>query len=233
MSEGNNELVSIADLPDDLNPYKDFRQVAEKKFDDLLIQITTDGVNISEEQANRLMGNAHRALTIGNKINNGPITGYENGMTLRFSKEDMPGLLIDSNAHRELLNEDDNSQAAAIIHELIHAIEEDIPHYYETVPVESVALATEFMFTGNSRKPLFLHLTEEVSSSMKNESWIDSHAIGWKKSLQMLSKVNKADVDPKNESAEIVIGKIENIQELDDSKKIAIVQDFIKQGKSS
>jgi len=230
MSEDNKELISLSDLPDELNPFKDFRPVAEQKFDELLIQITTDGLDIPKEQADRLIQNAHRAFIIANKINNGPIRGYENSLTLRFPKEGMPALMMDSNANKELLNEDDSSQTAAIIHEMIHAFEEDIPQYYEVVPIETVTLATEFMFAGNSRRPFFLNLTEKIIGNIKDKKRVDSHAIGWRKSLQMLSEAMNVEIDLINESAESIVSKLEKVKNIKESEKITLVQNFINQG---
>ncbi len=231
MSEDKKGLVSLSDIPDELNPYIHFRPVAEKRFDEILIQITTDGIDIPEEQANRLIQNTHRAFMIANKINNGPISGYEKGITLRFPKNGIPGLMMDSNAHIELLNEDDSSQAAVVIHEMIHAFEEDIPQYYEVVPLETVTLAAEFMFAGPSRKPFFLNLTEEVISNIKDNERVGSHAIGWKKSLQMLSEAMDIEIDLMNESAESIVSKLGKIKSINESEKIAFVQNFIDQGK--
>jgi len=234
MSEDKKDLVFLGDLPDELNPYINYHLVAERKFDEILIQVTTDGIDIPEKQANRLIQNTHRAFIIANKINNGPISGYEEGITLRFPKNGMPGLMMGSNAHKELLNEDDDSQAAAVIHEMIHAIEEDIPQYYGVVPIEAVTLATEFMFAGDSRKPFFLHLTEEIIGNIKDkEKRLDSHAIGWKKSLQMLSEAMSIEINLMDESAESVVSKLEKVKNIKESEKIAFVQNFIDQGKKS
>lgn len=233
MSEDKKDLVFLSDLPDELNPYINYYLVAERKFDEILIQVTTDGIDIPEKQANRLIQNTHRAFIIANKINNGPISGYEKGITLRFPENGMPGLMMDSNAHKELLNEDDSSQTAAVVHEMIHAIEEDIPQYYGVVPIEAATLATEFMFAGISRKPFFLHLTEEVIGNIKDKERIDSHAIGWKRSLKMLSEAMGIEIDLMNENAGSVVSKLEKVKNIKESEKIAFVQNFIDQGKKS
>jgi hypothetical protein len=58
--------------PGELNPFKNYYTVSERKTDQGLISITTDGIEISEEQANRLIDNTHKAARIATSINQGP-----------------------------------------------------------------------------------------------------------------------------------------------------------------
>lgn len=230
MDEGKKEVVLLSDLPDDLNPFKDFKTISEKQVDDITIRIASEGVIISEKQVDRLIKNAHKAHEIANKINGGLITGYEKELTIRFSKKGMGGLMVDLNADIKLLKEDDESQTAAVVHEMIHGIQENDPGYDSSFPQETIPLAAEFLFSGESRKPLFLRLTEEVINKQEDEDKMSSHARGWKKAIQMLSDTMNVDVDLSGESAEKVIGKIEISRVLEDTGKIAVIKDFLNHG---
>ena len=231
MDESKNEVL-VSELHDSSNPYKDYLTVAEKKVGKWLIKVTTDGVDINREQANRLINNTYKAAQISSEINNGPIGGYEEELILRFPKKGIVGLMNDLKARKELLTEDDDSQIAAVIHEMIHAIEIDITDYHEMgMTQETVTLVTEFIFGGESRRPYFLYLTEEVINNARENKMLDEHSLGWKKSLQMLSASLDVDIDLMDESAKDIIIKLDDVRNFEESKKVALARNFINQGK--
>lgn len=223
------EELLISDLPDNLNPYKDYKTVSEKQLGELSVKITTDGLKIPVEQADRLIDNAHKAFVVANKINGGPIRGYEDELTIRFPKEGLGGLMVNLNAHRELLNEDDQSQTAAVVHEMIHGIQGNAPGPASSLPQETVPLTAEFLFSGESRDPFFLYLTEEVIDQPEDDEGLSSHASGWKRSIKILSEAANTDVNLTNESAEVIMSKIEKARSVEESAKIALIKRFIDQ----
>lgn len=230
MEEGKHEFP-LSGKPEDFDIFKNYYPVAEKKTDQWLIGVTTNGVEMSEKQANRLIGNTHKAAQIARKINNGPINGYESELILRFPKEKQVALISDLKARKELLDHDDESQTAAVIHEMIHGIEEEIPDYYRNNPQEAVPLAAEFIFGGDSRLSLFTDLTNKVIAHAKKNENLNAHSRGWQKALQLLQDATDAEVDLTRENTEDIINKLLQLRELGEDNKIALIQGFIEQGK--
>lgn len=230
MEESKNEFP-LSGNPEDLNIFKNYNTVSEKQIDQWLISITTNGVEISEEQADRLIKNTHKAAQIAHKINKGPISGYENELTLRFPAEEQVGLMNDLKAKKELLNHDDESQTAAIIHEMIHGIEEEIPGYYTNNPQETIPLAAEFIFGGESRLSSFEKRTREVIACSKGAQEFDAHSRGWQRALQLFEENTGIEIDLEKENPEKIIDKIISLRDLDEKDKIGLIQDFIEQGK--
>jgi hypothetical protein len=232
MNESKNENL-LSGISESLNPYKNYKTISEKQIDQWSISVTTDGVDIPKRQADRLIENTYKAAKIAYEINNGPIEGYEDELTLRFPKEGIEGLMNDLKARKELLSEDDDSQTAAVVHEMIHGIEENIPNYYEHYHIETITFAAEFMFGGESRIPYFTYLTNEVIANERESKKLATHPLGWKQSLQLLKEVADVEINLMNESAESVIEKISKVKRLEESDKISHIKSFIDQNKGS
>lgn len=232
MNEGQKEPQWII-KPGELNPFKDYYTVSERKTDQGLISITTNGLEISEEQADRLINNTHKAAQIANQINQGPIKGYKEKLILRFPAEGQVGLMNDLKARKELLDEDDESQTAAVVHEMIHSIEEELdsPDYYNHNLQEAVPLAAEFIFGGKSRLPFFVKLTDKVITHTKEHQDLDPHSRGWKKALYLLQEATDVEFNLTNESGGSITNRLIQLRDdLEEHEKIALIQDFIEQG---
>lgn len=217
-----------------INPYENYRKVAEKHFGNITVSITTDGKDIPDDQAGRLIQNTNRAFNIATKINGGPIEDYEREIQISFPKEGFPGLMGDMDASRKLLEHDDDSQTATVIHEMVHGIEEEIPNHYENISQETLPLASEFVFGGDSRIPYFIYLTSEVIRGIKNKDdkkKLESHVIGWSEAIQLLSEEVGINIDMTNENAEEIINKLKNIKNIEESEKITIIKKFIEKSK--
>lgn len=234
MDESKKEVL-LSDIPEDIDPYKDYKTIAEKKTDKWLIKVTTDGLNIDKEEANRLIDNTYRGAIIATDINKGSIRGYEEELAIRFSKRGMAGLMNDLNANELLLSEDDDSQRAAVIHEMIHGIEEniDLPEYFENTHPETITLAAEFMFAGDSRDPYFQYLTDEVIDSVRNNKGLSYHSSGWQRSLKLLQEPINAKIDLSKEGSDSILRKIKQVRDLEETRKIELIQDLIEQNKRS
>lgn len=225
------KAISWSNNPEDLNPFKDYNLISERKTDQGPIKVTTDGVEISEKQAGKLIDSVHKAAQIAHKINQGPIDAYQDEYNLRFSnKNKVIGLMEGLNTRQELLHQDDQSQTAAVVHELIHAIEEELedPQYSRSYPQETVPLAAEFIFGGETRLPIFTRLTNQVINHLDNPQELSTHSRGWQQALPILEKATNTQIDLHSETADDIIEKLKQARDLKEEDKIALIQDLIK-----
>ncbi|MEJ2347635.1 MAG: hypothetical protein P8Y17_00340 [Patescibacteria group bacterium] len=157
---------------------------------------------------------------IANKINDGPIEGYEKDIKLKFPQKGQPTLMSDLNANEALLRHDNKSQTAAVLHEIIHGIEEQAGGF--KFSSETMPLMTEFLFSGETRKDFFHELTKEVVGGVDN-----AHASGWEESISLLSAKTNQEIDLEKETAESIIQKLTELKKLGEEEKIKILKTLI------
>jgi len=174
------------------------------------------GLNLSFEQATKILENGFRALNLARQVSDKTdhyirvlcvkrLAGYANS-SYRVGDE--------------FVNDEDDSQMAALLHELIENYLEN--ENLKAGNINVIPQIAEFLFTGPSRLPLFREINDNYFAKSR-----EVHDASWGKAIDIiLPGLERSD-------PETVFFKLMERRGLSESEKIQIIKDALKQSEDA
>lgn len=180
-----------------------------------------DEKTISQYQLSQLTNSAFEAVRLGKKISERVMD------SVSLVCNDFKGgyMSISFMVSKEMLEDSQTSQAAAILHELIENLQES-ENSFNPVHNETIPSLAEFLFTGDSRIPYFEILTSEMQGNIVKSRY-ERHAKGWRHATDFLAR--ELGVDMNGFGSTDLMGELKRARQLTEEEKIGLLKKVIRE----
>lgn len=198
--------------PLDLKPISG-TSITTKRVGEYFISVNAlEGSSVSSTQAVQIQENGFKALQLASKISEKCLKG----ITIRCAKNTNGYMSSSFKVDDRLLNDDADSQTAAVLHEIIENLEEN-----EGITLgnnEAIPHIAEFLFTGNSRLEYFRWLNDSYYSGQNSDN---PHVQSWNEVVVIIYP------ESGDQKQEVIFTKLLEARKLSKEQKVDLIKNAI------